>query len=67
MCQLGNYFKNFVLKLNSGGQNKRENKRMNKNVKFGSKKMERKKGYFFSFFDCRNHTHTPGVKGYGFH
>lgn len=37
MCQLGNYFNDFVSKLNSGGQKKGENtRRMNKNVDFGS-------------------------------
>lgn len=37
MCQLGNYFNDFVSKLNSGGQNKGENtRRMNKNVEVGS-------------------------------
>lgn len=28
---------------------------------------QRKWRDFFSFFGCRNHTHTPGVKGYGCH
>lgn len=40
MCQLGNYFNDFVSKLNSVGQTKGENmKRVNKNVQFGSERM----------------------------
>lgn len=51
MCQLGNYFNDFVSKLNSeGGQSQRENTRMNKNVKFGSERMWRgKKRHFVCF------------------
>lgn len=46
MCQLGNYFNDFVFKLNSeGGQSKRENKKMNENVKFGERER-----VFYSFF-----------------
>lgn len=49
MCQLGNYFNDFVSKLNSeGGQTKGENmRRMNKNVQFGSERIWDKKGLYF--------------------
>lgn len=69
MCQLGNYFNDFP-KLNSDrGRSKRENKRMNKNVKLGREQ----KGILLFFFNCVlvaveiTRTHTPEVKGYGSH
>lgn len=48
MCQLGNYFNDFVSKLNPVGQTKGENtKRMNKNVQFGSERMWGRGFYYF--------------------
>lgn len=62
MCQLGNYYKDFVSKLSSeGGQSKGEKKRMNKNVKFGSELMCRgKKG--ISVATEITHTRTCGQR-----
>lgn len=49
MCQLGNYYNDFVSKLNSGGQNKGENtRRMNKKVAFGSENVGG--GIIFKYF-----------------